>query len=98
MPIDRSNDAIGRQLLSAPECTVARAAGLRHTDIQGDIRKMQQIIRSTLLACGWAEASLCAMAQQPYPGAKITLIVPFAAGSGTDAVGRMLGPRVGAGV
>src|SRR6218665_2474110 len=90
MPIDRSNDAIGRQWLSAPECTVARASGRRQTDIQGDIRKMQQIISSTLLACGWAAASLCALAQQPYPGAPITLIVPFAAGSVTDAVGRNL--------
>ncbi|MFD0669420.1 Bug family tripartite tricarboxylate transporter substrate binding protein [Ramlibacter sp. MAHUQ-53] len=41
-------------------------------------------------------ASAAAMAQAPaYPTAPITMVVPFAAGSGTDAVARIVAKRLG---
>lgn len=55
---------------------------------------MQRFLRATLVACGVLAASLPAPAQQPYPNAPITLVVPFAAGSGTDAVARTVGQKL----
>ena len=39
--------------------------------------------------------SLSAWAQAPYPSAPISLVVPFAAGSGTDAVARIVVKKLG---
>ncbi|RYF63118.1 MAG: tripartite tricarboxylate transporter substrate binding protein, partial [Comamonadaceae bacterium] len=55
---------------------------------------MQRIFRATLVACGVAAASLHAWAQQPYPSTPITMVVPFAAGSGTDAVARTVSQKL----
>jgi tripartite-type tricarboxylate transporter receptor subunit TctC len=55
---------------------------------------MQRLFRATLVACGVAAASLAAGAQQPYPSTPITMVVPFAAGSGTDAVARTVSQKL----
>ncbi|RYF21848.1 MAG: tripartite tricarboxylate transporter substrate binding protein [Comamonadaceae bacterium] len=55
---------------------------------------MQRVFRATLMACGVAAASLAAWAQQPYPSTPITVVVPFAAGSGTDAVARTVSQKL----
>ncbi|WP_311222298.1 MULTISPECIES: tripartite tricarboxylate transporter substrate binding protein [unclassified Acidovorax] len=55
---------------------------------------MHRIFRATLVACGVAAASLHAWAQQPYPSTPITMVVPFAAGSGTDAVARTVSQKL----
>ena len=46
--------------------------------------------RKVLLATLAAAAAFGAQAQQPYPSRAITLIVPFAAGGGTDSIARDL--------
>ncbi|VTU45894.1 Argininosuccinate lyase (plasmid) [Variovorax sp. SRS16] len=54
-------------------------------------------VRSLLLACAAVAALPAAQAQTPWPSARpITLIVPFTAGGGTDAIARMVGQKLGA--
>lgn len=48
---------------------------------------MMTILRATLAACTLAIGATAALAQA-YPNAPVTLVVPFAAGSGTDSVAR----------
>ena len=48
---------------------------------------MQTLLRRTLAACALALGATAALAQA-YPDKPITLVVPLAAGSGTDAVAR----------
>ncbi|AEB82550.1 Bug family tripartite tricarboxylate transporter substrate binding protein [Alicycliphilus denitrificans] len=48
---------------------------------------MKTILRATLAACALAIGATAALAQA-YPNAPVTLVVPFAAGSGTDSVAR----------
>ena len=55
---------------------------------------MKHLIAALLAACGIAAAVAPAQAQQPYPNAPITMIVPFAAGSGTDSVARTVGQKL----
>ncbi|MDR6213749.1 tripartite tricarboxylate transporter substrate binding protein [Paracidovorax wautersii] len=55
---------------------------------------MQRLFRATLVACGVLATGQPALAQQPYPNAPITMVVPFAAGSGTDAVARTVGQKL----
>ena len=55
---------------------------------------MKLIARMATAAC-LASAALAAAAQSPYPSQLITLIVPFAAGSGTDIATRSLAKHLG---
>lgn len=55
---------------------------------------MKHILRAALLGCGLAAAGLCAGQQPHWPAAPVTLVVPFAAGSGTDAVARTLAQKL----
>lgn len=48
---------------------------------------MQTLLRGALAACALALAAQAALAQA-YPSTPVTLVVPFAAGSGTDSVAR----------
>ena len=48
---------------------------------------MQTLLRGALAACALALAAQTALAQA-YPSTPVTLVVPFAAGSGTDSVAR----------
>ncbi|HQQ69172.1 MAG TPA: tripartite tricarboxylate transporter substrate binding protein [Alicycliphilus sp.] len=48
---------------------------------------MQPLLRGALAACAFTLTAQAALAQA-YPSAPVTLVVPFAAGSGTDSVAR----------
>ena len=54
---------------------------------------MKLIPRALALLCCLLTAT--AAMSQAYPSAPITLVVPFAAGSGTDAVARIVGKKLG---
>lgn len=54
---------------------------------------MKILPRALALAVGLL--GTCAAFSQPYPSAPVTLVVPFAAGSGTDAVARIVAKRLG---
>jgi len=54
------------------------------------MKTMVRLTAATILILGW---SVCASAQN-WPIKPITMVVPFAAGSGTDVVGRILAPRL----
>lgn len=53
------------------------------------------ITRLLWTACLGASAATAAYAQADYPSAPITMVVPFAAGSGTDAVARVVAGKLG---
>ncbi len=56
---------------------------------------MKHFTHTALLALGMAMAGQTSFAQpQTYPSAPITLVVPFAAGSGTDSVARTVGQKL----
>ncbi|KAF1045936.1 Bug family tripartite tricarboxylate transporter substrate binding protein [Xylophilus sp.] len=58
---------------------------------------MKHPVRAALAACALAATAVLAPAaapQQPYPSQPVTLVVPFAAGSGTDSVARAVGTRL----
>lgn len=52
-----------------------------------------RFVLSLATALGLAHAG-AALAQAPYPAQPVTLVVPFAAGSGTDAVARTVGQKL----
>ncbi len=54
---------------------------------------MKVLIKAILLAMGLAGAS-AASAADPWPSAPITMVVPFAPGSGTDAVARVVAQKL----
>ena len=49
--------------------------------------------RSALLALAFLAASPCVKAQD-YPARQVTIIVPFAAGGGTDVLARLIAQRL----
>ena len=49
---------------------------------------------AALTLCATLAAPSAVQAQEPYPSKPIKLIVPFPAGGGTDAVGRLIGDRL----
>lgn len=52
-----------------------------------------RFVLSLAAALGLAHAG-AALAQAPYPAQPVTLVVPFAAGSGTDAIARTVGQKL----
>src|SRR5262245_65116258 len=56
-------------------------------------RHMHSLIRF-LVAAGAALFSVAASAQGSYPSKPITIIVPFAAGSATDTIARVVGQHL----
>ena len=54
--------------------------------------RLRAIAASALIFAGLASA---AYAQAPYPNRTITLVLPFAAGSGTDTTTRLIGKELG---
>lgn len=52
-----------------------------------------RFVLSLATALGLAHAG-AALAQAPYPAQPVTLVVPFAAGSGTDAIARTVGQKL----
>ena len=56
--------------------------------------QMQSLLRAALAACALAAAWLPAQAQTAYPSGPITLVVPFASGSGTDSAARAIGAKL----
>src|SRR5947209_15580125 len=50
------------------------------------------VIRCLVAAC--VAFSVTAAGAQPYPGKPITIVVPFAAGSGTDLITRLIGQQL----
>ena len=59
----------------------------KHT---GTAHRLAKITRRVLLGTALAAVASGAMAQK-YPDRPITLVVPWGAGGGTDAVARMIG-------
>ena len=60
------------------------------------VRKNMTLNRRTLLSAGAAAVFMPAAAHaQPYPSRIIRIIVPFAAGGGSDIVARLVGERLG---
>ncbi len=49
---------------------------------------------ATCALCLWAASMATAWAQAKYPNRPVRLIVPFAAGGGSDVLARFLGPRL----
>jgi tripartite-type tricarboxylate transporter receptor subunit TctC len=39
-------------------------------------------------------AAAPALAQQPYPGRPVTIVVPFSPGTGIDILARVIGPKL----
>jgi tripartite-type tricarboxylate transporter receptor subunit TctC len=58
-----------------------------------ETKNMPSNFARRLLLVAFASVPLLSFSQ-PYPSAPITLIVPFAAGSGTDAVARIVGAKL----
>ena len=54
--------------------------------------RLRAIAASALILAGLASA---AYAQAPYPNRIITLVLPFAAGSGTDTTTRLISKELG---
>src|SRR5216117_581707 len=52
---------------------------------------MRSLFRAFFVAaCLWAGAAHA----EPYPSRQITIVVPFAAGSGTDSIARIIGQQL----
>ena len=54
------------------------------------------MVRSVFVALGFALCASAALAQDPYPSRNVTIIVPLAAGSGTDIMARVLAASLSA--
>ena len=56
------------------------------------MRKLRRILLGSLIAFAVAPAAL---AQGDYPNQRVTIIVPFSAGSITDGLARVLADKLG---
>jgi tripartite-type tricarboxylate transporter receptor subunit TctC len=67
-------------------------------DQETSMTRLRTLFHSLLFACSAAGLAMpsAASAADQYPSRPIRLIVPFAAGSGTDAVARLTGQHLGA--
>lgn len=61
----------------------------------GFLKHMRQMHRWTLLGCGLLAGWMSQAWSQAYPSRAITLIVPFAAGGGTDSIARDVAKTLG---
>jgi tripartite-type tricarboxylate transporter receptor subunit TctC len=57
--------------------------------------KLVPRMKRTLCALALCGLSASALAQGAYPERPVTLVVPFTAGSGSDIIARIVGPRLG---
>ena len=83
--------------LSAPRLSIPRLSMSRLSILRLSRLSMSRLLQSLLLlllAAGLLTTGLAQAQQAPWPSRAVTLVVPFAAGSGTDSVARIVAARL----